>query len=285
MSYLWLLATQYLWGISLGALLILLTLSHRSVPEGEEYLVERFGKHVRTLKSGLNFIIPFFESTRRVDVKERTIERLLERVMTKDHIQIDLPIWMTVRVIDSNKATNVTSLDFNLIGLVGDSIRNALAGLNQDEIHTKWDELKTQISTKLKPSCERWGVEIFELFTNNPAFEQRGLNSLIVASARKRSTAAAADEVGMLDEAAKKNLLGAEMYMKLEVTHQLADFVKSGVGNDLNLSALTTLGGKRSRTETDGKISHGDEGKSPVLAAEAIVDAEAVIVPAEEDKS
>ena len=38
------------------------------VPQSDEYVVERFGKYTRTLKAGLNFIVPFLD---RVDNKTK----------------------------------------------------------------------------------------------------------------------------------------------------------------------------------------------------------------------
>ena len=39
--------------------IVVLYLAVRSVPQGEEWTVERFGRYTRTLPPGLNFIFPF----------------------------------------------------------------------------------------------------------------------------------------------------------------------------------------------------------------------------------
>jgi hypothetical protein len=41
--------------------LVLLFKGVRAVPQGSEYTVERFGRYTRTLKPGLNLIVPFVE--------------------------------------------------------------------------------------------------------------------------------------------------------------------------------------------------------------------------------
>ena len=39
---------------------LLVFMGIKSVPQGREWTVERFGRYTQTLRPGLNFIIPFF---------------------------------------------------------------------------------------------------------------------------------------------------------------------------------------------------------------------------------
>ena len=40
---------------------IVVSMSVKSVPQGREWTVERFGRYTQTLKPGLAFIVPFFD--------------------------------------------------------------------------------------------------------------------------------------------------------------------------------------------------------------------------------
>jgi regulator of protease activity HflC (stomatin/prohibitin superfamily) len=45
------------------------------VPQGREFTVERFGRYTRTLKPGITFLTPFFETIgRRVNMMEQVLD-------------------------------------------------------------------------------------------------------------------------------------------------------------------------------------------------------------------
>ena len=47
----------------------------RSVPQGMEYTVERFGRYTHTLRPGLNMIVPFVD---RIGAKMNMMEQVLD---------------------------------------------------------------------------------------------------------------------------------------------------------------------------------------------------------------
>ncbi|HCO55708.1 MAG TPA: hypothetical protein DIT93_11900, partial [Pelagibacterium sp.] len=53
--------------IVIGILAVMVLLAGvKTVPQGHNYTVERFGRYTRTLKPGLNIIIPFIEQPRAI---------------------------------------------------------------------------------------------------------------------------------------------------------------------------------------------------------------------------
>jgi len=55
--------------------LVVLMRAIKAVPQGMEYTVERFGKYIRTLRPGLSFINPFFDSIGyKMNMRERVID-------------------------------------------------------------------------------------------------------------------------------------------------------------------------------------------------------------------
>src|SRR5262245_15405166 len=55
--------------------LLLLFAGIKTVPQGYNYTVERFGRYIKTLSPGLNFIVPFFD---RVGAKMNMMEQVLD---------------------------------------------------------------------------------------------------------------------------------------------------------------------------------------------------------------
>ena len=53
------------------------------VPQTREYVVERFGKYTKTLRTGLNFIVPVIDKvSSKVDILETQLEELRISVVT-----------------------------------------------------------------------------------------------------------------------------------------------------------------------------------------------------------
>lgn len=55
--------------------LVLVAMGVRSVPQGSQYTVERFGRYTRTLLPGLNLIIPFVD---RIGARMNVMEQVLD---------------------------------------------------------------------------------------------------------------------------------------------------------------------------------------------------------------
>ncbi|MEJ2496422.1 MAG: SPFH domain-containing protein, partial [Sulfurovaceae bacterium] len=70
------------------AVLVIVTLYKgvNIVPQGEEWIVERLGKFSRTLRPGLNIIVPYIESVRqRVSTRDIILDIPQQEVITKDN--------------------------------------------------------------------------------------------------------------------------------------------------------------------------------------------------------
>lgn len=75
------------------------------VPQSQEYIVEEFGKYIRTLKAGLHFIVLILNTvTHRVNILERQLEPQQIGVITKDNVEIVLTTTVFFRVIDPAKS-------------------------------------------------------------------------------------------------------------------------------------------------------------------------------------
>src|SRR5690606_13093998 len=90
------------------ALLIIFTLlaGVKTVSQGYNWTVERFGKFTRTLEPGLNIIVPFLDRIgRKVNMMEQVINIPEQEVITRDNATVTVDGVTFYQVFDAAKAS------------------------------------------------------------------------------------------------------------------------------------------------------------------------------------
>src|SRR3984893_265116 len=89
----------------------------KTVPQGYDWTIERFGKFTRTLSPGLNIIIPYFDRVgRKMNMMEQVISIPEQEVITKDNATVTVDGVAFYQVFDAAKASyEVSDLDRAII--------------------------------------------------------------------------------------------------------------------------------------------------------------------------
>ena len=102
-------------------LLVILTLfaGVKTVPQGFDWTIERFGKFTRTLSPGLNLIIPYFDRVgRKINMMEQVIDIPGQEVITRDNATVSVDGVAFYQVFDAAKASyEVSNLNQAIVTL------------------------------------------------------------------------------------------------------------------------------------------------------------------------
>ena len=132
------------------------------VPQTREYVVERFGKYTKTLRTGLNFIVPVIDKvSSKVDILETQLEELRISVVTKDNVEVDLISAVFYRVTNAEKSVYRIDNVANAIEQTSKSIIRSEGGkLDLDALQSSRDSMNIQVYEQLKKAAEIWGIEV-----------------------------------------------------------------------------------------------------------------------------
>jgi len=119
--------------------------SVKTVPQGSEYTIERFGKYTRTLKPGLNIIVPIVDSvSAKVNMREQVLDIEKQSVISKDNavVQSDDDLFNAMR------------------NLCLTNIRTVLGSMSLDQMLSNRDEINSHLLTVIDQATNPWGIKV-----------------------------------------------------------------------------------------------------------------------------
>jgi regulator of protease activity HflC (stomatin/prohibitin superfamily) len=149
--------------IAVGILAVLVLLAGvKTVPQGYNFTVERFGRYTRTLTPGLNLIVPFIDGIgRKLNMMEQVLDVPHQEVITRDNASITANGVTFYQVLDAPAAAyEVSDLENAVLNLTMTNIRSVMGSMDLDELLSNRDEINARVLRVVDAAVSPWGVKI-----------------------------------------------------------------------------------------------------------------------------
>lgn len=184
--------------ISIVVILFWIILSAvRIVPEYERLVVLALGKYAGTRGPGITFIIPFLETARRVDLRERFLEIPRQTAISKDNTAIDIDFLVYYRVVNPKlsilEVENVVAASLNIAAT---TLRAVIGDIELDDVLAKREAINDVLRVKLDEVTERWGLKVTRVEIREvepPKSVQEAMNRQMSAERERRATVTRAE--------------------------------------------------------------------------------------------
>jgi len=134
----------------------------KTVPQGQEWTVERLGRYTRTLRPGLSLLVPYIERVgRKLSVQETVLDIPSQEVITKDNATVAVDGVVFYQILDAAKAAyEVQDLTIALVNLSMTNIRSVIGSMDLDEVLSQRESINRRLLAVIDHATTPWGVKV-----------------------------------------------------------------------------------------------------------------------------
>ncbi len=148
-------------GVIVLALLILIPMTVKIVPEYQRGVVFRLGRLVGSRGPGLFLIIPFADRMVKVDLRVVTMDVPSQEVITKDNVTVRVNAVVFLRVVDPESAVVKVLDHIRATSQISQTtLRNVLGQSELDELLAKREKLNETLQKIIDEQTDPWGVKV-----------------------------------------------------------------------------------------------------------------------------
>lgn len=152
-----------IFSIMVAALAIIIVIAGvKTVPQGREFTIERFGRFTRSLPPGLHIIIPLIDRVgRQMNMMEQVKDVPSQEIITRDNVMVTVDGVVYYQVLSASKAAyEIDDVDAAIVNLTMTNIRSVMGSMELDEILSHRDDINERIVSVVDEATAPWGLKI-----------------------------------------------------------------------------------------------------------------------------
>lgn len=152
---------KFLGGLIGGLIVLIGFLGLRVIFQWERGVVFRFGKLLREINPGLNWIVPIVDVVYHVDMRIRTMDVIPQEVMTKDSVPTKIDAVIYYKIFDAQKSiTAVENFAYASTLLAQSKLRDIVGKYDLDTLLSSKDRIGNEVLEVLQGPTDEWGVNV-----------------------------------------------------------------------------------------------------------------------------
>jgi len=162
---------------------------YQEIEQSYDGLLERFGKFVKIVPAGLQYMNPCTENIVKVNTKIQILHLVNQTVLTKDNLTMILDTSVYFRIIDSRKSTyQVQNINDAVSNLTFATLRNTCGQHVLQDLLEKREEVALHIQEYVDSHVHDWGIKVENIFIKDMNLAQ-DVQFVLSSAAKERRLA------------------------------------------------------------------------------------------------
>lgn len=150
-----------MWIVVIIVIIFLLSITIVQVDEYERGVKFHRGKFHKIMNPGWNFVVPIFQSYKKVYIRTKAVDVPAQDAITKDNVSIKINAVLYYKIFDASKAIlAVENYSYAIEQLSQTTMRNAVGAVTLDELLGEREKISEKICKVIDELTDPWGIKV-----------------------------------------------------------------------------------------------------------------------------